>query len=202
VAAAGPAIQIAKRRQTTALYPAVGHASISLFHCCRWSAACAPVRCVGLFPRNGNGRPQRRGKAGHSNRFGQGRSAAGGNRYPFTSRGHSCFGSGHCASTGASRGSPAWIVRPDTRSGNQDRAQDSGNQARAQDEGCKAARPPENGCQPTGIPAIPFSLVAALGIRRSTWHGGALQSQLRAGGKNAYLDLDDDFELAVGYCRG
>ena len=60
---------IAKRRDMTALYLVVGHAPTSLFHCCGRSAARPPVRCVGLFSRNRNDQPQRRGKAGHSNRF-------------------------------------------------------------------------------------------------------------------------------------
>jgi len=171
-----------QRRETTARYLAGGHASISLFHCCRRSAACAPVRCVGPFPRNRNDQPRRRGKAGHSNRLGQGRSTAGGNRYPFPSRGHSCFGPGHCASTGASRastgasrGSPAWFVSPDTCSVGPDAC--SRNQDRAQDEGCKAAGPRENGCQPTtGIPAVPLRLVAALAIRRLTRRPGRFKA--------------------------
>ncbi len=51
--------------------------------------SCSLCRAIS---RNRNDQPRRRGKAGHSNRFGQAWSTAGGHRYPCASRGHSCFG--------------------------------------------------------------------------------------------------------------
>jgi hypothetical protein len=81
----------------------------------------------------------------------QRRTGAGG--YPCANRGRSEIRSRSSAeSTAAHRGSPAWCTAPDARcSAYQDRAQE--------DEDRKGARPPENGCQPTRISALPFNLV-------------------------------------------
>ena len=60
----------------------VGHAPTPLFHFCRRNAACAPVCRVAVFSGNGNDQTQRRGEAGHSNHFRQGRPTPGRFRYP------------------------------------------------------------------------------------------------------------------------
>jgi hypothetical protein len=73
-----------------------GHASTPLFQFCRGNAPCAAVCRVMVFSGGGNNQPQRRGEAGHSNRFGQGGPPAGRLRYSPADRCHSCIGPRCC----------------------------------------------------------------------------------------------------------